>query len=126
MKRGKTYIRYSEHFKREVVRHMEETGEGIVSTMRRFGIGGGTTIPRWIKQYGNPKLRTTKIIVMKAEEQDQLKKQSDRIKELEKAIVALQLKHLEAEAFLEVACEELGHDRESFKKKVSQKGLPKQ
>lgn len=69
---------------------------------------------------------STKIVVMKAKEQSQVQRQAERIKELEKALVALQLKHLESEAFLEVACDQLGEDRESFKKKVDQRASKKQ
>ena len=124
--KGKTYLRYSEGFKQEVVRQIQRTGEGIESARLRLGIGSRRTIPRWLKQYGDPRLMSTKIIVMKADEKSQLKRQSERIKELERALVATQLKHLEAEAFLELACERLGEDRESFKKKVDQQGSKKQ
>lgn len=118
-------MRYSESFKQEVVRYLQKTGESQESVRRRFGIGGSSTLPRWIKKYGDPRLQSTKMIIMKADEQDEQKKQNQRIKELEKALVNLQLKHLESEAFLEVACERLGEDKASFKKKADQQALKK-
>ena len=69
---------------------------------------------------------STKIVVMKVNEKTEQEQQAARIKELEKALVNLQLKHLEAEAFLAVACDRLGEDRESFKKKVEEQDLKKQ
>ena len=122
----KTYLRYSESFKQEVVRHIQQTGEGLEKARLRLGIGGKQTIPRWIKKYGDPRLMSTKIVVMKVNEKTQQEQQAARIKELEKALVNLQLKHLEAEAFLAVACDRLGEDRESFKKKVEEQDLKKQ
>ena len=71
----KTYLRYSESFKQEVVRHIQQTGEGLEKARRRFGIGGSQTIPRWIKQYGDPRLMSTKIVVMKVNEQTQQEQQ---------------------------------------------------
>ena len=73
--KGKTYLRYSESFKQEVVRHIEQSGEGLDKVCLRLGIGSRNTLVRWLKRYGNPKLRSTKIIVMKADEQNQLKQQ---------------------------------------------------
>lgn len=122
----KTYLRYSESFKQEVVRHIQQTGEGLEKARLRLGIGGKQTIPRWIKKYGDPRLMSTKIVVMKVNEKTEQEQQAARIKELEKALVNLQLKHLEAEAFLAVACDRLGEDQESFKKKVEEQGFKKQ
>lgn len=117
MSRQKTYLRYSEHFKQEVVRQIEKGEQSVLSAKRKYGIGGNATIYRWLGKYGNPNFRSTKIVIMKVNERNKEKEQAHRIKELEKALVNLQLKHLESEAQLELACRELGVDKEAFKKK---------
>lgn len=115
---NRTYYHYSESFKREVVRRVQAGDFGIVTARRHYGIGSGNSIRKWIKKYGNPGLFNKKVIIMNAKEQTKEKRQAQRIKELEKALVELQLKHLEAESYLSLACKELGEEAAAFKKKV--------
>jgi transposase-like protein len=123
--KGKTYVRYSESFKREVVHKIQHEGLGIPSARRLYGIGSEGTISRWLRRYGDPRLMSTKIIVMKSKEISKEQQQAKRIKELEAALVELQLKHLESESYLKVAVEELGQDLDSFKKKAGPKDSAK-
>ena len=115
--RPKNVVRYSESFKMHVIRQIEESGISVEEAKRKYGISGGSTIQRWIKKYGKHHLMGKKVIVMKAEEQSLEKRQSARIKELESALVRVQLEKLASESYLEIACEELGVDPETFKKK---------
>lgn len=58
---------------------------------------------------------------MKPDEQTENQKLKARIKELEKAVVSVQLDKLIADSYLEIACEQLKTDAASFKKKTDQK-----
>lgn len=51
-KQQKETIRYSISFKQKVVREIEEEGLGVKAAARRYGIKGGSTIQKWIKQFG--------------------------------------------------------------------------
>jgi len=101
----------------EVIHQIEEKGLSLEEARRKFGIGGGATIHNWIKKYGKHQLMGKKVIVQKADEQQLEKRQAARIKELEAALVKLQLEKMATEAYLEIACEELKIDVETLKKK---------
>ncbi len=116
-KKGRTIKRYSESFKQGVIRQIEQEGLSIGEACRRYGIGGSSTIQSWSERYGRQSLRNTKIVVMKADEQSELKAAQARVKELEQALVQLQLEKLAGESYLEIACERLGQEVEEFKKK---------
>lgn len=117
MQKAKTYISYSENFKLMVVRAYESGHWSIGALRRRYGIAGNYTIQRWLKRYGKQDLLAKKVIIMQADEQSEQKRLRARIKELEAAVVQLQLDKLEAQSYLEVACERLGHSVEELKKK---------
>lgn len=114
----RTYYHYSDSFKREVVQRIQAGDFGIRTARRHYGIGSENSIRKWIKKYGNPALFNKKVVIMNAKEQTKEKRQAQRIKELEKALVELQLKHLEAESYLSLACKQLGEEEGAFKKKV--------
>lgn len=115
---NRTYYHYSESFKQEVVRRVQAGDFGIGGARQHYGIGSENSIRKWIRKYGNPALFNKKIVIMNAKEQTKEKRQAQRIKELEKALVDLQLKHLEAESYLSLACKQLGEEEAAFKKKV--------
>jgi transposase-like protein len=93
----KTTIRYSISFKQKIVKEIEEEGVTIQQTSRRYGIKGGSTIQKWIKQFGKNHL-LTKIIRV------EMKGEKDRTKELEKEIA--KLKEALADAYLARDCAE--------------------
>ena len=93
----KTTIRYSISFKQKIVKEIEEEGVTIQQTARRYGIKGGSTIQKWIKQLGKNHL-LTKIIRV------EMKGEKDRTKELEKEIT--KLKEALADAYLARDCAE--------------------
>ena len=53
--------RYSENFKLQVLRELEESGCSVESIMRKYGITGKRTIRLWINKYGRTSLMTKKI-----------------------------------------------------------------
>jgi transposase len=93
----KTTIRYSISFKQKIVKEIEEEGVTIQQTAHRYGIKGGSTIQKWIKQLGKNHL-LTKIIRV------EMKGEKDRTKELEKEIT--KLKEALADAYLARDCAE--------------------
>ena len=83
----KTYIRYSEAFKRHVVKEIEE---GKFNSLReakeKYGIKGEVTINRWLKKYGKEHLLPRKVRIEMPDEQNTIKQLKKKIKQLEKAL----------------------------------------
>ena len=109
-------IRYSRAFKMQCVREVEAGKSCAYTVQRKYGVKGTATVMRWVRQLGSGQYG--KIIrVEKAHEvneTDQLRSQLRRVKE------ALADTHMELaleQAFLTMACEELGQSLEDFKKK---------
>lgn len=48
----KTTVRYSDCFKRSIVEEIEKNGLSIEDCRRKYGIGGSSTIQKWLKKYG--------------------------------------------------------------------------
>ena len=69
------YKRYSEAFRRMVVREYE-SGISISTLQKKFGIGGMTTISRWIDRYGKVGVRAKLVRIQTSEE-------ANRVDELE-------------------------------------------
>lgn len=83
-KQQKETIRYSISFKQKVVREIEEEGLGVKAAARRYGIKGGSTVQKWIKQFGKNYL-LNKIVRV------EMKGEKDRVKELEAEIKKLKI-----------------------------------
>lgn len=106
----KVYVRrYSEAFRKTVVKEYE-AGESVEELRRRYGIGGTTTVQRWVKKYGVAGLRHEVVVMQRADEQKREKQLEARIKELEAALSQLTLDKLMLETTLEVASERYGED----------------
>ena len=71
----KAIVRYSNSFKLMIVQEIEE-GSSFEAVRRKYGIGGGETIQKWIKKYGRNHLLNKVLRVETMNEKD-------RIKELE-------------------------------------------
>jgi len=96
-KRERKVIRYSISFKQKVVREIQEEGLSISEASRRYGITGGETVKKWIRQLGKDHLLNTVIRV-------EMKGEKDRLREMEKEI--LKLKAALADAYLARDCAE--------------------
>ena len=46
-------VRYSEAFKMAVVREVGEEGKPFDAVRHKYGIGGYSTVQRWVRRYGN-------------------------------------------------------------------------
>jgi transposase-like protein len=115
----RTSVRYSEAFKLQVLREIEEGRfETRGAAYRAYGIRGQGTIERWAVKYGKDHLVGKVVRVETAKEVSELKQLRKRVKDLEKALADERLDHMLDEAYLRIACEAAGiEDMEGFKKK---------
>jgi len=111
-------IRYSECFKRSVVEALE-SGRfvSLGAAQRHYGIPGMSTIPGWLRRYGKNHLQAKVVRVEKPDEADRVRELQDKVAQLERALGRAQVQHFLEEEFLKRACQRLGEDVESFKKK---------
>jgi len=96
-KKERKVIRYSISFKQKVVKEIQQEGLSISEASRRYGITGGETVKKWIKELGKNHLLNTVIRV-------EMKGEKDRLREMEKEI--LKLKAALADAYLARDCAE--------------------
>jgi len=114
----KTIVGYSEAFKRQVVGEIEDgKHESIDAARRAYGIGGSITVGRWVRKYGREELQPKRVRIETLTERDELKEARKRIRELEAAVADAHIDYCLEKGFLQAACERLGVDMESFKKK---------
>ena len=100
-------IRYSEAFKKQVVREYE--GGASASRLReKYGIKGRSTINTWVKQYGREGSRYELMIIQKPAERERVKQLEERVQQLEKALAQAMLDKLMLESLVEVMEEEAG------------------
>ncbi len=112
-------IRYSEAFKMEVVRELEENDLPFGQLQRKYGIKGCGTIQSWARKYGNGS-RGKVIRVQKAEEIDELKQLKLRVRRLKTALADASVDLAIERAYTRLACDRAGiKDVEGFKKKAA-------
>jgi transposase-like protein len=114
-----TVVRYSEAFKLQVVREIEEGKHRSCNAARTaYGIAGVVTVQRWVRAYGKTHLTRKVVRVETTDERSELKRLRLRVRELEKALVDAHLDLRLEQAWMELACE-AGHieDVAEFKKK---------
>jgi transposase len=103
----KECIRYSEAFKLQVVRELEEGKHASCGAAREaYGIGGEATVQRWVRRYGRSHLLRKVVHVQSPGERSAVGKLKDRVRELEKALVEAHLDLRLERAWLAVACDE--------------------
>jgi len=115
----KTLIKYSEGFKLQVLRELEEGKFESQEALRRtYGIRGAATLSKWIRKYGKTHLLTRVIRVEKPEEQSEVSMLRKRVKTLEKALANAHIDLKLEEAYTRIACKTAGiEDVDGFKKK---------
>jgi transposase-like protein len=113
----KEMVRYSEAFK---LRLVEDVANGKYQSLdearRRNGIRGGSTLSKWIKQYGREDILPKRVKVETMDEIDELKEARSRIRELEAALADAHMDYCLESAFLDIACGQLGVSTEALKK----------
>lgn len=112
-------IRYSEAFKMEIVRELEESGASFEQVRRKYGIRGSATVQRWVRRYGNG-TRGKIIRVEKPQEINELKQLRERMRRLERALADANLDLALERQYTRLACERAGiEDVGEFKKKAA-------
>lgn len=96
----RTYKRYSEAFKREVVTEYE-TGVSVNALQKKYDIRGSETIKGWIKKYAREGFRHEMIMIQTKDEIQRIKKLENRVQELEQALGKLMLEKLKLESIVE-------------------------
>lgn len=122
MKR-KQEIRYSESFKLQVIRELED---GTYSCCRHaadaYGIRGTVTVQRWLQKYGKEHLKGKLIRVETSKDRLEYERMKKRIRELESALSEATLDLRLERSYLDIACRRAGiEDVEDFKKKADGK-----
>ena len=116
------HVRYSMAFKQQVVSELESGRFGSLDAARQhYGIAGSHTIRGWLARLGRNHLMPKVVRVEKPDEANQVAGLRKQVRQLQQALGQTQLKSVLNEALLEIACQELGVDVESFKKKADTK-----
>ena len=116
---GRVRLRYSEAFKLQVVRELEQGRYGSATAAGlAYGVNGKNTVSNWVRQYGKDHLLGKVVHVMTADEQTEVKALRKRVRELERALADAHLDLKLEAAYVELACEAAGvQDVGEFKKK---------
>lgn len=116
---GNATIRYSESFKLQVVRELEQGRfKSPKAAERAYGVRGNGTVANWVRQFGKENLLRKVVRVMKPDEETELKALRKRVRQLERALADAHLDLKLEAAYLELACEAAGvEDISEFKKK---------
>ena len=115
-------VKYSEAFKVKVVEEYERGFYTLGELQKRYGIGGNSTITKWIRRMGKNEILGRSVIVMSDKEKSEIATLREEIRQLQKVVSHQKIEVLALESLFEVASEEFG---EEFKKNCLQK-LPAQ
>ena len=110
--------RYSACFKQQMIADLESGRFGSIEQAREhYGIGGKTTVQGWLKRYGKNHLQAKVVRVEKPGEADQVRRLKQQVAQLQQALGQTQAENVLNATYLKLACEEMGQDVETFKKK---------
>jgi len=113
-------IRYSEAFKMQVVEDVEKGRyRSAGEAGKAYGIGGGQTVSRWLREYGKQHLLRKVIRVEKPDEPGEMRRLKERIRKLEEALADVHMDHSLEKAYFKLLCEKTKTDGEAFKKKAN-------
>ena len=114
----RSYVRYSEAFKRQVVTEIEDGKFDTIGEANRvYGIRGASTVSQWIRKYGTEGTLPKKVKIETLKERDELKEARKRIRQFEAALADAHIDCSLGDSYLKIACERLGIDASDFKKK---------
>ena len=115
---GRSVVRYSEAFKRQVVDELERGKFASIGEVNKaYGIRGNETVSNWIRQYGSEELLPKRVRIETLKERDELKEARRRIRQLEAALADAHIDCNLENSYLRIACERIGVDVAEFKKK---------
>ena len=118
--------RYSEAFKSQVVKEIEDGLSTITEVKKKYGIPGGGTVQNWIKRRGKLVLLSKTIRVEKPDEKARIKELERQIRQLKESLADTQVRYLLAESQFEIVCEQQGLNPEEVKKKLEEKNSSEQ
>lgn len=112
-------MRYSEAFKLQVVRELEEGKYRTAGEAGRvYGVKGEGTVGYWVRKYGKNQLLRKVVRVETPKERDELKELRQRVRALERELADAHLDRRLEQAYVKLACRAAGiEDVEGFKKK---------
>ena len=112
-------MRYSEAFKLQVVREVENGRyRNCHQASQAYGIRGPQTVSRWVEQYGKSHLLKRVIRVETTEERNELKRLKAECRRLKASLADAHVDLALERAYLELSCEAAGEeDVAMFKKK---------
>lgn len=105
----KKHRKFSEEFKRNLVREFEKGMFSVVQLEKLHGIGN-TIIYKWIYKYSTFNEKGSRIIEMKDSSSQKVKNLEKRIKELERTVGLKQIKIDYLDKMIEIAKDELDID----------------
>ena len=100
----KKQYRYSSCFKEKVVQEIS-CGSSISEVRRKYGIGGGSTVQKWLLKYGRSELLNEVIYVKMRSEIDKIKQLESENKRLKIALADATLANDVLETLIEVVDE---------------------
>ena len=96
--------RYSEAFKRQVVEEIERGGTTLSSISAKYGIRGHATVSRWYRQYSRfCQLQRHASLRIMEQKKPSAAQESERVRELERALADAQLKIRALETLIDLA-----------------------
>lgn len=104
-KQQRTTVRYSISFKQKVVKEIEEEGLTFMQAKRRYGIGGGGTLQKWVVNFGKNHLLNKIVRVEMKGEKDRQKQLEAEIKKLKIALADATIEKHALEALIEIVNE---------------------
>lgn len=112
-------MRYSEAFKLQVIRELEDGRfRSPFEAGRAYGVKGGGTVAYWLRRYGKNRLLGKVVRVETPKEVNEAKELRKRVRELEKALADAHIDSRLDAAYLRIACRAAGiEDVDDFKKK---------
>jgi transposase-like protein len=122
-KKNLVFVRYSEAFKHQVIKEVEDGYCSIEQARQKYGIKGTGTVQYWMRRMGKLASLPKVIRVEKPDEKSRLKELERQIKELKNALAETQVRCVIAESQFEIVCEDQGLDPEAVKKKLDEERL---
>ena len=115
----KETVRYSDCFKLSIVEEIERNGLSIENCRRKYGIGGSTTIQKWLKKYGKNHLLNKIVRVETIDEIQEIQALRKELKAIKEAFAEMAIENKVYETYFQVLGEETGAS-EKIKKKLDQ------
>ncbi len=110
----KVIYRYSEAFKPKVVTEIEKGKLTTTEAVRLYEITGGCTIYNWLRKYGKDHLIHKVVRIEMKDEKTVLKKQKERIRELESALSSMALHNICLQSYIDVVNENISNEEKKF------------